>query len=80
MVRHLRFRHIKGDEVVESDLITCFPGEWEALPEARDPSWAVWRGADLVCALRLPDALPVLGTRDFDRPGAGESRSIDVRH
>jgi len=74
MVRRIRFRHVEGGEVIESDLIQCKPEEWAGLPESHDPSWSTWIDERSVFALRLPLGWMLLGVGELD---CGESARMD---
>jgi hypothetical protein len=51
---HLRFRHVIGREIMETDFVLCSRSEWTADPRSRDSSWAVASiNGELVAACSL---------------------------
>jgi hypothetical protein len=53
----LRFRHLIGREVIETDFVLCSRSEWMADPRSRDDSWSIASINDeliAACSLCLP--------------------------
>ena len=42
-MKRLIYRHMRGDSVTETDVLTCGVREWNRSPHAKDPAWIVAR-------------------------------------
>ena len=55
-MRHITFRHVCGDVVLESDLVIARKAAWDKSLESGDPAWAVVSLGGFLFALRMDDA------------------------